>query len=70
VITTANRPPPRVDYDNDGDLDLFVVNDRAIDSNAQHNKNRLFENDGNGVFTDVAASVGVDDTGPGYDVCK
>jgi len=39
------------DYDNDGDLDLYVVN--AL------RPNRLFRNNGNATFTDVAASVGV-----------
>jgi hypothetical protein len=38
------------DYDNDGDVDLFVT---ALD------RNRLFRNDGKGVFTDVAAAAGV-----------
>ncbi len=39
------------DYDNDGYLDLYVVN--ALQPN------RLFRNNGDGTFTDVAASVGV-----------
>jgi hypothetical protein len=38
------------DYDNDGDIDLFVT---ALD------RNRLFRNDGKGVFTDVTAAAGV-----------
>jgi hypothetical protein len=44
------------DYDNDGDQDLYAVNDGP---------NRLYENDGAGVFTDVAESAGVEDPGPG-----
>ena len=39
------------DYDNDGYLDLYVVNSVQ--------PNRLFRNNRNGTFTDVAASVGV-----------
>ena len=44
------------DYDNDGDLDLYVGNEtsRAIVA-----PNQLFRNNGNGTFTDVAASAGV-----------
>lgn len=43
------------DVDNDGDLDLFVVNfDRS---------NNLYLNDGRGVFTNVTAKSGLDSTG-------
>ncbi|MFN2468593.1 MAG: CRTAC1 family protein [Gaiellaceae bacterium] len=38
------------DYDNDGDADLYVVNDGA---------NLLYRNDGTGHFTDVTAAAGV-----------
>ena len=40
------------DYDNDGYVDLYVVN-------ASTAANRLFRNNRDGTFTDVAASVGV-----------
>ena len=43
------------DYDNDGDLDLFVGFDGK--------PNRLYRND-KGVFTDVAAAAGVADARP------
>ena len=39
------------DYDNDGDPDLFVANDNT--------PNRLYRNNGDGTFTDVAVQVGV-----------
>ncbi len=44
------------DYDNDGNLDLFVVNetDGSIDAPSQ-----LFHNNGDGTFTDVADKAGV-----------
>jgi hypothetical protein len=53
VDSGAVRQPVWVDYDNDGDVDLFVAfRDRA---------NALFRNDG-GRFTDIAATVGLADT--------
>jgi enediyne biosynthesis protein E4 len=39
------------DYDNDGDTDLFVANDRMPD--------RLYRNNGDGTFTDLALMIGV-----------
>ena len=42
------------DYDNDGDLDLYLTTRR---------ENRLYRNNGNGRFTEVAASAGVDYSG-------
>lgn len=41
------------DYDRDGDLDLYVTQGEG--------PNNLFENDGTGSFTDVAALLGADD---------
>lgn len=40
-----------VDFDNDGDYDLFVTSDT--------NGNRLYENDGNFNFTDITETVGL-----------
>ena len=44
------------DYDNDGDLDLYVGNET---SRALVAPNQLFRNNGDGTFADVAASAGV-----------
>ena len=48
------------DYDNDGDLDLYVAND--------YGRNHLYENNGQGHFTDVAARAGVEDMATGMSV--
>ena len=47
------------DYDNDGDMDLYVAND--------YGQNCLYRNDG-GTFVDVAARAGVVDHGSGMSV--
>jgi hypothetical protein len=50
------------DYDNDGDLDLYVVNESQSGSNAGTESNfpsQLFRNNGDGTFTDIAAEAGV-----------
>jgi hypothetical protein len=48
------------DYDDDGDLDLYVANDFG--------RKNLYRNDG-GRFADVAGEVGADDIGPGMSAC-
>lgn len=45
-----------LDYDLDGDMDLYLTNGRGED-------NALFENDGSGNFTDVAIAAGVTNGG-------
>jgi hypothetical protein len=47
------------DYDGDGDLDIFV----PVEDLAPGLADRLFENDGAGRFTDVAAARGVQNPG-------
>ena len=44
------------DYDNDGDLDLYVGNESSETIAAP---SQLFRNNGNGTFTDVASEAGV-----------
>ena len=52
------------DCDNDGDDDLYVVNQTAA-GGTQDSENMLFENVG-GTFADISASSGVADQRPGY----
>ena len=51
------------DYDNDGDLDLFSCNESIPESLEESSAiifpSQLYENDGKGVFTDVAVRAGV-----------
>jgi hypothetical protein len=52
-----------VDFDNDGWLDLFVVDKGTLQSG--NGPNHLFRNNGDGTFEDVAALVGVTGTTEG-----
>lgn len=52
------------DYDNDGDLDWFVTaikDEEGTQAGWGASGNRLYRNDGNGVFTDVTDDAGVRD---------
>ena len=52
----ANRTPVYVDFDNDGDRDLFLGTDKT---------HHLFRNDNN-VFTDITAAMGLTSSVPGF----
>ena len=57
-----------VDYDRDGDLDVFVVNSGEPRRKGYLNPglcDKLFRNDGNGVFVDVTTAAGIRDKGYG-----
>ncbi|MCH8929089.1 MAG: VCBS repeat-containing protein [Candidatus Marinimicrobia bacterium] len=55
------------DIDNDGDLDIYLSNFRT-EFDTFPSVNRLFLNDGNGIFTDVTEAAGVGDPGPSTSV--
>ena len=56
-----------LDYNNDGDLDLYIVNGAPLPGfeTTTPPTNILYQNNGNGVFTDVTAVASVGDTGYG-----
>lgn len=54
TITGQSKQAVWVDYDNDGDNDLFVTQLYGI--------NKLYQNDGNFVFTDVTVAAGFPNT--------
>ena len=49
------------DYDNDGDLDLYIGNES--NEELKNTPSQLFQNNGDGIFTDVAAKAGVQNFG-------
>lgn len=50
----------QADYDNDGDLDVFIMRGAWLGANGMH-PNSLLRNDGNLKFTDVTFDVGLGD---------
>ena len=80
VVLTSGRSPATqilevkggglalIDYDNDGDLDLFLPNGAYLDATAKGPGARLYENDGHMRFTDVTARSGIDFHGWGMGV--
>ena len=58
------------DFDNDDDLDLYLVNGSDLPGKVAPTSptNRLYRNDG-GIFTDVTAEASVGDTGYGLGCC-
>ncbi len=57
-----------LDYDNDGDLDIYLVNGAWREAGARRVENRLFRQGPDGAFTDVTESSGLGDTGYGMGV--
>ena len=55
------------DYDNDGDLDLYLVNGSTFETYEERSGpgNSLYRNDGDGTFAERARDAGVDDAGWG-----
>jgi hypothetical protein len=60
VDTKKGMNAEAADFDNDGDLDIFVTN---VTEDFLHECNMLWQNDGHGKFTDVASELNVCDTG-------
>lgn len=56
------------DFDNDGDLDLYIANERAEEGSQRNFPAQLFDNQGDGTFVDVAADAGVLNDGHGKGV--
>jgi Tfp pilus assembly protein PilF len=52
------------DYDGDGDLDIYVVN---CSTKASEFANRLYQNRGDGKFSDVSVAAGVAEGGMGFE---
>jgi enediyne biosynthesis protein E4 len=58
-----------IDYDNDGWMDIFLLNGRRVDGIPAGAINRLFHNNRDGTFTDVTEKAGLTASGWAMGVC-
>jgi hypothetical protein len=70
IVESMSGGVAMFDYDNDGDLDLFMVNSLTVDlvKSKGKTKSQLYRNDGGGKFTEVGEKAGVSDVGWGMGV--
>ncbi|MDP8981253.1 MAG: CRTAC1 family protein [Acidobacteriota bacterium] len=72
LLETTGCGAAFVDYDNDGWLDIFLVNGTRFEANwtkADAPTSRLYKNNRDGTFTDVTIKAGLVRTGWGQGVC-
>ena len=71
LLETTGCGAAFIDYDNDGWLDIFLVNGTRLDGlpKDQMPTNHLYRNNGDGTFTDVTQKAGLMRTGWGQGVC-
>ncbi len=71
LLETTGSGAAFFDFDNDGWLDVFLVNGTRFDGlpQAQMPTNRLYRNNGDGTFTDVTGKAGLTRTGWGQSAC-
>ncbi len=70
IIDQAGMGGAVGDYDNDGDMDWFVTSIYNLDiQGGDQIGNRLYRNDGTGVFEDITLASQTDDGGWGWGAC-
>ena len=71
ILETTGAGCAFLDYDNDGDLDIFLMTASRSEGFAESAEpsNRLYRNDGNGRFSDVTRQAGLVRSGWGQGVC-
>ncbi len=67
IVESMSGGVALLDYDNDGYLDIYLVNSLTVDMVKSKQKTRsvLYHNNGDGTFTDVTDKAGVGDIGWG-----
>ena len=70
LVETMGSGGALFDFDNDGDLDLYLVQGNSLSSSTESPPtNRLYRNDA-GVFVDITTSANVGDTGLWSRCCR
>ena len=71
IVETVCAGLALLDYDRDGDPDIYFLNGAPLPGTEvrQRPRNALYRNDGGWKFTDVTEQAGVGDTGYGLGVC-
>ncbi len=64
LVETVGSGGALFDFDNDGDLDVYLVQGNALSPSTAPPKNRLYRND-DGILIDITESANVGDTGYG-----
>ncbi len=71
MVETMGSGGGFIDYDNDGDLDMYLVNGAPLPGYRGQPvlTNAMYRNDGSGRFSDVTSSTRTGDTGYGMGIC-
>ncbi len=70
ILETTGCGAAFIDYDNDGWIDIFLVNGTTLDAgDSKQHSNRLLRNNRDGTFTDVTKQAGLTRYGWGQGVC-
>jgi enediyne biosynthesis protein E4 len=71
ILETTGSGAAFIDYDNDGWLDIFLVNGNRFDAapGSDPHTSKLFHNNRDGTFSDVTLQSGLAHTGWGQGVC-
>jgi enediyne biosynthesis protein E4 len=69
IIETIGCGCAFIDYDNDGWIDIFVLNGTRLENAPAGLSNRLYRNNRDGTFTDVTEKAGLFQTGWASSVC-
>ncbi len=71
ILETTGSGVAFIDYDNDGWVDIFLVNGSSLEHTASEDQptNKLFHNNRDGTFTDVTSRAGLTRSGWGQGVC-